>query len=211
MSIIIAGKQPRSQVLVCTDGLANTGCGSLEGRKQDYRAFYAECAERAKVQGVVCSLVSIVGSEANLEMLSEVTEQTGGDVERVNALDLQKNLGALLAKPILAFGAMAMVCLHRGLQFQGEFEEEGENRNWVVKDLGNVTADTEVTFQYAFRPKTEYDLTGLAEIPFQVQLSYRRPDGMHCLRVATATVRVTADRQEAERNADVSVIGSFLI
>lgn len=28
---------------------------------------------------------------------------------------------------------MAMVVLHRGMRFKGEFEDEAENTNWLVK------------------------------------------------------------------------------
>jgi len=103
---------------------------------------------------------------------------------------------------------MAMVVLHRGLQFKGEMADEKENRNWVVKDLGNITAETECSFSYAFRSKAECDLTGLSQIPFQVQLLYTRPNGKRYLRVATTSVLVTEDRKEAEQSADVKVIGT---
>lgn len=106
---------------------------------------------------------------------------------------------------------MAMVLLHKGLQFKGEMADEKENRNWIVKDLGNVTAESECSFQYAFRPKSECDLTGITEIPFQVQLLYTRPNGMQCLRVASAAVGVTEDRQKAEEYADVEVIGAHAV
>jgi hypothetical protein len=33
-------------VVLCTDGLANTGIGSLEGKKDDYTPFYTELAEQ---------------------------------------------------------------------------------------------------------------------------------------------------------------------
>jgi len=103
---------------------------------------------------------------------------------------------------------MAMVLLHRGLQFRGEMADEKENRNWMVKDFGNITAQTECTFSYGFRPKSECDLSGVKEIPFQVHLLYTRPNGMQCLRVASTVVPVTEDRQQAEENADAEVIGT---
>ena len=132
-------------------------------------------------------------------------------VERVNPLHMAANLSSIVASRVLAYGAMAMVVLHRGLQFKGEMADEKENRNWMVKDLGNISAESECSFGYGFRPKSECDLTGVKEIPFQVQLLYTRPDGMQCLRVATTTVAVTDDRQEAEANADVRVIGTHAV
>jgi len=211
LGVNIAGVRPRSKVILCTDGLANQGIGSLDGRsKMEYGPFYTELAEQAKLKGVTVSVMTLIGTDCNVEALSTLTEQTGGDIERVNPLDLAKNMSALVATKILAYGTLAMVCLHRGLQFKGEVADEKENRNWIVKDLGNVTSESECSFSYAFRPKNECDLTGINEIPFQVQLIYTRPDGTKCLRVATATVPVTDDRKTAEENADVTVIASHV-
>jgi hypothetical protein len=50
---------------------------------------------------------------------------------------------------------MALMCLHRGLHFKGEFDDELERRNWLVRDLGTVHAQDEVTCSYGFRPKEQ--------------------------------------------------------
>jgi len=210
LSMASSGSGARSKMILCTDGLANTGIGSLEGKKDIFTAFYTELAEQAKVKGVAVSVMTIIGTDCNVESLSLVTEQTGGEISRVDPTNLTANLSSIVSTRVLAYGAMAMVLLHRGLQFKGEIADEKENRNWMVKDLGNVTAESECSFSYAFRPKNECDLTGVDEIPFQVQLLYSRPNGMQCLRVATAKVTVTDDRKEAESNADVNVISTHV-
>ena len=209
LGIKLAGSRPRSQVILCTDGLANMGVGSLEGKEADHTPIYTECAEQAKLKGVTVSVITLVGTDCNVENLSVVTEHTGGQVERVDPLKMAGNLSSLLNTRVLAYGVMAMVCLHRGLQFKGEMADEQENRNWLVKDLANVTADTECVFRYGFRPKSEFDMSGLSEVPFQVQLLFTRPDGMQYLRVATTSIPLTSDREQAERNADVTVIGNY--
>jgi len=196
-------------MILCTDGLANIGVGSLEGKEEDYTPFYTECAEQAKLKGVAVSVITLVGTDCNVENLSVVTEQTGGEVERVDPGNIKGSLSSLLSTQVLAYGVMAMVVLHRGLQFRGEMDDEQENRNWLVKDLANVTADTECAFRYGFRAMSEYDMTGVDEVPFQVQLLFTRADGMQYLRVATTSVQLTSDRDQAERNADVKVIGNY--
>jgi hypothetical protein len=50
LGVTIAGSRPRSQVILCTDGLANTGIGSLEGKKDDYTPFYTELAEQVTIR-----------------------------------------------------------------------------------------------------------------------------------------------------------------
>jgi hypothetical protein len=48
LGITVAGARPRSKVILCTDGLANAGIGSLEGKKTDYTPFYTELAEQVE-------------------------------------------------------------------------------------------------------------------------------------------------------------------
>ena len=195
-------------MFLCTDGLANVGLGSLEDSERECALFYTELAEQAKLRGVTVTVISLIGTECALESLSIVCEQTAGSVQRVDPVQLTGNLVAFADRPVVAYGVMAMVLLHHGLQFRGEMDDEGENRNWVVKDLGNVTRGKELTFSYAFRPKDQCDLSGIEQIPFQVQVLFTRPNGMRCLRVATARVAVTDDRAQAEQHADIGVIGT---
>ena len=170
---------------------------------------YTEMAERALLAGVTVSVVSLIGTECKLESLSVVAERTSGSVDRVDPVSLTEGalVGSLTGQPVIGYTVMAMVMLHSGLKFRGEFDDENENRNWVIKDLGNVRKGKELTFAYSFRSKKECDLTGIDRIPFQVQLLYTRPDGSRCLRVATAEVDVTDDRNEAEEKADIQVVG----
>lgn len=209
LGVAIAGLTPGSQVILCTDGLANEGVGSLEGPKATFQAFYTETAEQALLRGVSVSVLSLTGTDCALENLAVVTERTSGAVERVDPQSLSGHMEALLSgPPVLAYRTMAMVLLHRGMRFRGEVDDEHTQRFWLVKDLGNVSAASECTVSYAFRPKEEIDLSGLAAIPFQVQLLYTRPDGAVRLRVATERISVTDNRAEAERQADGRVIAS---
>eukprot|EP01117_Protostelium_nocturnum_P015705 TRINITY_DN610_c0_g1_i1.p1 TRINITY_DN610_c0_g1~~TRINITY_DN610_c0_g1_i1.p1 ORF type:complete len:895 (+),score=352.35 TRINITY_DN610_c0_g1_i1:90-2774(+) len=206
LSIAIAGAKPASKVILCTDGLANHGLGSLEGNSVDYTPYYTECAEQAKLKGVAVSIISLLGTECSLESLSIVAEQTGGRIERVDPLRISKNFASILVNPILATGAMASIVLHRGLNFRGTLDDD-DDRNFMVKDLGNITSETECTFSYGFVPKNVFDFAGIKEIPFQVQLLYSKLNGMKVLRVVTAYIPVTSDREEAERDTNIEVIG----
>eukprot|EP00727_Mastigamoeba_balamuthi_P012024 m51a1_g7444 putative ras-like gtp-binding protein ypt1 (1013) ;mRNA; f:92802-96151 len=209
IAIGLASNGPRgASVIVCTDGMANMGLGSLRSEGA-FVPFYTDCAEAALLAGVSVSVLSFEGTDCRMENLSVVAEKTSGTLERVDPRAMVSHIGAVVGGPrAIAFGVMAMVLLHRGLRFQGEVADEREQRFWVVKDLGSVSRDSECTFGYGFRPKEEIDLSALHEIPFQVQLLFTRPDGAVHLRVATACVPVTEDRTEAERHADVGVVGA---
>jgi len=209
ISIAIAGKTPGSHVLVCTDGVANVGLGSLAGVESEVSPYYIELAEQAKLVGVSVSVISLIGSECCLEKLNIVTEQSSGTVERVDPTQLIDQLENLIDRPVLGFATMSLLILHRGLQFRGERIDFNENRSWIVKDLGNVTADSELTVSYQFRSRDQYDLSNVSKVPFQVQLMYFKPNGERVLRISTDEILLTEDRIAAERHADMSVIGTY--
>lgn len=95
--------------------------------------------EKARLYGLTVNIISLIGAECRLDALTAVTEQSRGTVERVAATQLQNELSAIVDKPVVATGAMAMVCLSRLLHFRGEMDDELEKRNWLVKDLGKST------------------------------------------------------------------------
>lgn len=206
LSIASASRVPGSSVVLCTDGLANKGVGTLEDVQDEINAklLYTELGERANLNGVTVSIISLIGAECRLEALAAVTEQSRGTVERVNATALQKELGALVDKPVVAVGCMAMVCLSRLAHFKGEFADELERRNWLVRDVGIVHSGDECTFSYGFRNVQ----TDASQLPFQVQVLHKRLDGTEVLRVCTATIALTSDRAEAEEHADATVVAT---
>ena len=93
-SIAMAAEgSPGSQVVICTDGLANIGLGAFdEAKSPDEMArvdeFYEKLGVFAKEKGLTINIVSIIGDECNLESLSKLAELTGGNVERVDPVTL---------------------------------------------------------------------------------------------------------------------------
>lgn len=60
----------------------------------------------------------------------------------------------------------------------------------LEKDIGNVTAETEVSFQYGMKKEEELKqqnihMSHLEKISFQTIIYYTRPNGMKCMRVMT--------------------------
>jgi len=210
LSILIAGSKPASKVVLCTDGVANYGLGSMDGdRAVEFTPYYTELAEIAKIKGVTVSILGFIGEDCSLENLSVLSEQTGGEAQRVDPANIMKNFQSILTTPIIATGCMATVFLHKGLMFKNEVDDELDvARNYLVKDLGNITAESECTFSYGFRPKSQVDLGDVTQIPFQVQLLFSKLNGMKCVRVATTSIAATEDRTVAEQNADLTVIGT---
>lgn len=91
-----------SQVIICTDGLANIGLGAFDEAKTEEQMakvdeFYERVGEYAKNKGITINIVSIIGDECNLDSLSKLAELTGGNVERVDPVSLTKNFQNILS------------------------------------------------------------------------------------------------------------------
>jgi len=102
--------------------------------------------------------------------------------------------------------------LHRQLCFRadsGDSEQHVKGISRLVREVGNVTADSEVFLEFGRIPqRTEEDMSARSlaadidcpsEVPFQVQIEFTKPCGMRCLRVLTDTQRTTADKSKCEK------------
>lgn len=208
---------PGSQIVICTDGLANIGLGAFdEAKTEDELAkvneFYERVGEFAKQKGLTINIVSIIGDECNIESLSMLAELTGGNVERVDPVSLTKNFANILSEPIIASNVIAKIKLHKGLQFRNEVDEHlSEDRTMLVKDIGNVTADTEITFEYTLKnikdlvEMDDLDITEIKNLPFQTQITYKSLEGNKCIRVITELQKISNDREEVEKKADFGI------
>lgn len=68
---------------------------------------------------------------------------------------------------------MTKVKLHKGLEFRNEDPKNlSEDKSLMVRDLGNVTEETEITFEYRLKSIKELvkmedlDLTQVKHFPF---------------------------------------------
>jgi hypothetical protein len=205
-----------SKVIICTDGLANVGLGNLADirSKEDEQAaadFYVKVGEMAREMGIEVSVISIKGEACKLSYLSKVAELTSGEVNQVEPTNLAQDFANILSTPLIATKVSAVVKIHRGLMFRNA-DEDVIDQNTLRRDLGNVTADTEFTFEYYVRPKVEVtalglDLEKIEKLTFQTQIHYTRMDGNMYMRVITATQEMTDDKEDAEKGVDLEVIG----
>jgi hypothetical protein len=186
---------PGSSVVLCTDGLSNVGLGAFDEvrNKDDQKKadeFYEKLGEYAKSKGITVSVISIEGEECNISTLSTLAELTGGTVERVDPLSLTQNFANILQLPVIATQVVTKVKLHKGLEFRNEDPVNlSEDKTMMVRELGNVTEETEITFEYRLKALKELvkmedlDLTQITHFPFQAQISYSALDGSKCVRI----------------------------
>lgn len=195
-AIALAGTgAPGSAVVLCTDGLSNIGLGAFDEihSKDDEKKvneFYETLGEYAKSKGVTVSVISIEGEECKISTLSTLAELTGGTVERVDPIQLTQNFANILQLPVIATNVITRVKLHKGLEFRNEDPVNlSEDKTLMVRDQGNVTEETEITFEYRLKNLKELikmddlDLTQIKSFPFQAQITYSALDGSKCVRI----------------------------
>ncbi len=93
------------------------------------------------------------------------------------------------------------------------FRSEDSQASYLVIPVGNVTAETELTYEYGVRNKSnnptppssegqkvpQLMIDGKPHLLFQLQIEYTGRDGSRCMRVITEAKPITRDRKEAER------------
>lgn len=205
-----------SKVIICTDGLANVGLGNLadalSAEDESFAgAFYTKVGEMARDKAIEVSVISIKGEACKLSYLSKVSELTNGQVNQVEPTNLAKDFANILSTPLIATRVSAVVKINRGLTFRNA-DDIVVNQTTLKQELGNVTADTEFTFEYYVRPQRELEAMGIDlelidKLTFQTQIHYTTLDGNVYMRVVTATQEITNDKDDAEREIDIEVIG----
>ena len=214
---------PGSSVVLCTDGLANVGLGAFDEAKTKDQAnqvnqFYEKLGEYAKSKGITVSIISIEGEERNISTLSTLAELTGGSVERVDPIQLTQNFANILQLPVIATNVVTKVKLHKGLEFRNEDPVNlSEDKTLMVRDLGNVTDETEITFEYRLKGLKELvkmedlDLTAIHSFPFQAQITYSALDGSKCVRIISNQQEISHDRDNLEKNANYKILSTNAI
>jgi hypothetical protein len=119
---------------------------------------------------------------------------------------LISNFSNILNVPLIATNVQVKVKLHKGLEFRNENPLNlNDDKTIMAKDLGNVTEETEVTFEYKLKSLQELlkmddlDLAKITSFPFQAQITYTSIiDKSRCIRVITHTLETSDNKEELE-------------
>ena len=79
ISIGLTSQTPGSKIILATDGMANTGCGKIEGLGKDEppaSLFYADMARRAVAAGTSISVITMEGETCSMENLGLCADMT---------------------------------------------------------------------------------------------------------------------------------------
>uniref|UniRef100_UPI00398F5C58 circularly permutated Ras protein 1-like n=1 Tax=Pristiophorus japonicus TaxID=55135 RepID=UPI00398F5C58 len=207
VSVSIASKRPGSKVIICTDGRANTGLGYLESVKENVcegsTQFYTDVGEQATLNGVIVSILTIEGTDCRLVELGKLADRTGGRVNIVNPINLPKEIQAALEDDIIATDAIVTFVVTEQIYFR--YEEQAGNK--LVKRVGNVTKDTELTFEFGIKESHIQTLQDNEKLPFQLQVSFTTRDNRQACRVISQEKHITNDSSLVEDSVNITVLG----
>ncbi|XP_077973950.1 uncharacterized protein LOC120347780 isoform X2 [Styela clava] len=204
-SVALASRKSSSQVIVCTDGRANIGVGSLE-LESDYKMchnFYKEVSEYGTMSGTVVSILSIEGTDCRLVELGKVADRTAGKVKIANSQNISTEFHDILSSSLMATQVSINMVTQKELHFHDGMSQCNSLAKYFV---GNATQDTEVTFKYGM---AENDHPPPESAMFQLQAKYLLPNGCTCLRVITQSRPVTENRILAEHGLNPVVVGTY--
>jgi Mg-chelatase subunit ChlD len=219
-SVGFCSKQAGSAVLLCTDGAANIGMGTINDASSE--KFYEDLADYSRAQNVTVNVISMEGTDCKLALLGKVADKTNGTINIVNPLNLSAEFKSILENRVVATNVVATLIVNtKYLYIRDEALELAEakaiesqldketadvtidpiKKSIVKKDIGNANIDTEITFEYGVRKlRGEEGREALKELPFQLQVAYETSDGAKAVRVYNKVQEFTRDRGTAESN-----------
>ncbi|XP_067849909.1 circularly permutated Ras protein 1 [Heptranchias perlo] len=207
VSVSIASERPGSKVIICTDGRANTGLGYLESVEEDVyecsRQFYTDVGEQATLNGVIVSILTIEGTDCRLAELGKLADQTGGRINIVNPINLSKEIQATLEDDVIATDVTVTFVVTEQMYFG--YEEQAGNK--LVKRIGNVTKETELTFEFGIKESHIQTLQANGKLPFQLQVSFTTQDNRKACRVISQEKLITNNSSLVEDSVNITVLG----
>jgi hypothetical protein len=173
-SVSLASKgKPGSKVILCTDGLANSGLGSLEGygSEKESKKFYEKIGNYAKSKGISISVITIKGdAECNIQVLSKLALETDGVVSRVDPNKISSDFKFILEDEILGTNAKLLVRLNKAFKFVYEDQKFlKENGCLFEKEIGNFGVSTEELKADNIK---SLNLLKKDRLPIQMELAY---------------------------------------
>jgi len=131
---------------------------------------------------------------------------------RVDPKEITKDFANILKDEVIGTKVQIKIKLHKGFRFRHEQPETLlEGGSQCTKEIGNVTAKSDVAFEYENKNDVELkqlgvDLDAIKEIPFQAVISYISTEGHQLIRVITKKQKATHDQSQAEQHAKIDVL-----
>jgi len=204
-AITIASRKRGSHVVLCTDGLANQGIGSLESlrigkddtEKTEVELLYERFGDTAKDAGVIVSVIGIKGTECRMENLGVVADKSGGSVDLVDPVNL--DLTGTVDEPVFSTNVSVTVRVEPAFIF-----ENGTNS--ISGDIGNVKRLS----QYQCALFTSPDTKPPSEVRLQSEIRFTLSNGAVHLRVVELIIPFKDDIRESVDGINIQLVGEYV-
>ncbi|KAL4491824.1 hypothetical protein ABPG72_006079 [Tetrahymena utriculariae] len=212
---VLSQQKKGSQIIVCTDGLANVGVGSFED-SNNFQDFYEDVKLKVSQNDSIFNIISIKGEGCKLDILGSIADKSGGNVLRVDPDNLHKDFANILQDEVVALKAEMTIYLNNLMKFRNtdpDVDKVSDNGSKCIKFIGNATKKTLATFEYTnktdeevIQQKLEDNTENIKELPFQCQTIYYNLQGHKMIRVLTKNQEITFEKKVAEKNLNYKVI-----
>ncbi|MEX2725407.1 MAG: VWA domain-containing protein [Candidatus Freyarchaeota archaeon] len=199
------------RLILLTDGLANTGFGSLEGPSTTGKNFYKEVAGSCKYSNIIVDVVGVReeadASRLALKTLGDLALETGGDIYYVTMQEIERTFADIRGKGYIAREVEVKMLTPPNLKIvdvTGTAYETPKPEEPIR--LGGVTEDREIYFEMQTSKEVEEE-----EVPIQAQIQYVDPQGRRHLRVVTKKVKKTGDEKEFTKTYNPKVAGAMRV
>jgi hypothetical protein len=203
----LASQRVGSEVILCTDGLPNSGIGS----NGSGTSFYTDIGNYAKENGVTISILGIDGADCGARNLAVCADISGGNVNIVNPLELTRQMRLIIDNPAIATEVEVTAYLPKGFAFRNALAREIKEEGVLVRNIGTITSESDTTLEFGVATvsteKAEKILKKFKKVPLQVQIRFTKKDKTKKIRVIQAWLNVTGDRVLSESDCNISVLG----
>eukprot|EP01155_Anaeramoeba_flamelloides_P019757 Anaeramoba_flamelloidesa575964_302.p1 GENE.a575964_302~~a575964_302.p1 ORF type:complete len:436 (-),score=128.64 a575964_302:176-1483(-) len=211
----IAGKFTGSKVVLCTDGMANVGIGQFHQNQEQSSKFYEDISIYAQEHGVAIDLITIKGTDCNIDTLGKLCDETNGEVDIVEPAEMSTKFDSILSNPVIATDALLELSLHHALYIYDDDDRKIGAK--MEKEIGNVTKLLELSFTYGVKDpedvdeKDERKATLGDSVPFQAQIRFTRLDGSKWIRIITSQLEITEKAEEALEDLDFGLLNMNML
>jgi len=217
-SVGIASGVKGSKIILCTDGLANNGIGSLASNGKN---FYPQIANVAKENGTSISILTIDGEDCKMEDVGKCADITSGSVEIIDPLEMKSKIVKLMNNSILATNVKVVLRTNRYIVFSNQAKNVS---NKIEIEIGNVTSETDMAFSFEVvqhklddllncifdKPKEneDQDLINLLKygVPFQLEMHYTANNGGKYQTILSDKIVMDGNRTNVEENLNSACI-----
>eukprot|EP00298_Acanthocystis_sp_HF-20_P015910 c21315_g1_i2.p1 GENE.c21315_g1_i2~~c21315_g1_i2.p1 ORF type:complete len:866 (+),score=335.64 c21315_g1_i2:113-2710(+) len=216
-----------SEIIVCTDGLANIGVGSVEQisisenpENTPQAKFYERVGEMANDCGCRINILGMEGDECALKYLGVSSEATFGTAVTVNPLELVRQVRLVSQSSLIATQVKVSIETPRCITFKNGSLIHPSNFTdinasctkstsnivtLVSRNIGTVTTNSELTVDFTYNESNLPVWLRNKPIPFQIRIEYQTLDGSKRIRVLSESLYVQRGTPIPCERIDISV------